>query len=252
MQHHTLFISDLHLDPSTPAQNKTFVHFLKTSALQADALYILGDFFDVWIGDDHRTPFIDEIKSALYDFTQRDIPTYFMRGNRDFLLGKQFAKATGMQLLSDPTTIQLYGENILLMHGDSLCTLDTKHQKFRRFVNKPFNQAWMLATPLRFRQWVAKRMRQQSQHHQSTLNDTIMDVAESAVVDVLEHNKTKLLIHGHTHRPAIHTWQLHHDTYKRIVLGAWHRCGSVLHYADDGNFQLIELPLVSKLNDANH
>ena len=244
MKHHTLFISDLHLDPSTPDQNATFLHFLNTLAPQADALYILGDFFDVWIGDDHRTPFSQQIIDALLRLSQTGVPTYFMRGNRDFLLGKQFAKASGLTLLADTTSIDLYGKPTLLMHGDSLCPLDSKHQKFRRFVNKRFHQKCMLATPLAFRQWVAKRMRHQSRHHQSTLNDTIMDVTAGAVNQAFKQSGAELLIHGHTHRPAIHAMQINEQSVTRAVLGAWHRRASILRYDEHGQLELIELRMM--------
>ena len=247
-KHHTLFISDLHLDASTPALNETFLHFLKTLAPKADALYILGDFFDIWIGDDCHTPFSDRIIQALADFSQHGKPLYFIRGNRDVLVGRRFAKASRLTLLNDETIIDLYGKRTLLMHGDSLCTRDEKHQRFRRLSQNPFYRFCFLRLPLFYRanmkkKYIEKRAHQNRTEY-STSPDRIMDVTPEALHEAFIQNNAELIIHGHTHRPTIETIPLKNQNVTRVVLAAWHNSGSVLRYDEDGQMALIDLPLI--------
>lgn len=231
--HHTLFISDLHLEPQRPDISAAFEHFLKTQAVHADALYILGDLFEAWIGDDVQSEFTLRIQQAI---AALKIPVFLMRGNRDFLLGQDFAKAANCKLLEDPSRITLYGQTVILSHGDMLCTLDQKHQKFRKYAHNPRYNRFFLALPRWFRQWLARKIRQASRNHTRSTAYNIMDVTSDAVNRLMEQQQGKLLIHGHTHRPAIHP--LSSDQY-RIVLGDWHQRGSVLKFSENGNYKLL-------------
>lgn len=238
MPNHTLFISDLHLQQSQTHITELFLTFLKTQARQADALYILGDFFEAWIGDDDRSEFNNLIASALHTLTSGDTPVYLMRGNRDFLLGETFARASGCQLLPDPSTIKLYGRTLVLTHGDSLCSMDTTHLRFRQLTQNPRYNRYFLRLPLTWRQAIARLLRHWSQKRTRKLPYAQMDVSQEAVVDILNSNQSTLLIHGHTHNPGTHHFQLHHLDATRIVLGAWHDQGSVLVFSDDGHYEL--------------
>lgn len=220
----TLFISDLHLEPSRPEITALFINFLEQQATQAEALYILGDFFEAWIGDDDQSTLNQTVKAALKILTQNNIPVYFMHGNRDFLIGKQFAQETGCRLLPDPTKIDLYGIPTLLMHGDLLCTQDQSYLKFRTKVHKRWAQKIFLTLPLTIRKKIATKIRQGSEQHISITNEKIMDVTPAEVDRIMAQYQVKQLIHGHTHRPNIHHLQQGH----RIVLGAWHNSGSIL------------------------
>jgi UDP-2,3-diacylglucosamine hydrolase len=222
----TYFISDLHLDASRPKITQLFFNFLQNEASQADALYILGDFFEYWIGDDDQTKFIDQIKQALKNFTEKKIPAFLMVGNRDFLLGKRFAKETGCHLISDPSCISLYGEPILLMHGDSLCTLDVKHQKFRRFSRNKLYQKIFLSLPLTFRRKIAEKIRKKSESNYHHAQAEILDVTANEVTRMMQKFNVQCLIHGHTHKPNIHSLTLLGKSSKRIVLGDWHDNGA--------------------------
>lgn len=222
-----LFISDLHLQPQQPQIVELFLAFLRQQAAQAQALYILGDFFETWIGDDDQTPFQQQIQSALKTLTQT-VPVYMIHGNRDFLLGQRFMQQTGCRLLSDPTKIQLFDVPTLLMHGDTLCTADIKYQKFRHWVRKPWLQKLFLMLPLQQRRKIAERMRQGSRQHVNRVTDDIMDVTATEVERVMVQHQVQQLIHGHTHRPALHSMRLNGQPCQRIVLGAWHQKGSVL------------------------
>lgn len=231
--HYTLFISDLHLEPQRPDITAWFLHFLQTKAKTADALYILGDLFEVWIGDDAQSDFSRQIQQALAQLT---IPIYLMRGNRDFLLGERFAHQAHCTLLTDPKKIKLYDRDVVLSHGDMLCTLDKKHQSFRKYAHNPSYNRFFLYLPLFFRHWLAKKIRRLSQKHTGQTAYDIMDVTETAVEDLLREQQSQLLIHGHTHRPAIH--KLNQDKW-RIVLGDWHQQGSALVYYEDGSYELV-------------
>lgn len=238
---HTLFISDLHLSEDFPATAELLFQFLKNTAQEADALYILGDFFEVWVGDDDRSDFNERIKDALREYTDTGIPTYFMRGNRDFLIRKRFAKETGVTLLKEPSVINLYGQRILLLHGDSLCTLDQKHQKSRKIMHNTFYQTAVLhLLPLKLRRYYGNRFRSASAERKSNMADNIMDVTFEEVVSVLSNNQTKIVIHGHTHRPAIHKFTVNNEAAQRIVLGAWHDKGNYLKIDQEANMALLD------------
>lgn len=240
---HTLFISDLHLEEQRPDITQCFFNFLVTQAPQADALYILGDFFEAWIGDDERSAFQQSVIAALRKVTDSDLPVYLMRGNRDFLLGEDFMRASGCQALSDPAVIDLYGTPTLLVHGDSLCTDDVSHQRFRRFTQNHFYQRLFLCLPLRLRQWIARRVRNASRERFVAANYVMVDVAQSAVEQAMAQHRVNRLIHGHTHRPGMHEFMLQNTSARRIVLGDWHKQGSVLYVPAQGEVKLMQMEL---------
>jgi UDP-2,3-diacylglucosamine hydrolase len=233
---HTLFISDLHLEPERPDITTNFLSFLKNQAPKSDALYILGDLFEVWVGDDHLSEFNQSIINALRNLSDSGLPIYFMRGNRDFLISETFIKASGCRFLEDPTKINLYGTPILLTHGDLLCTDDYKHQAFRKYTQNPKFHRYFLALPLSLRLWIAKIIRRSSKKHTRTISYAHLDVTQQAVDKLMSQYNVRLLIHGHTHRPAIHV--LNHGSH-RIVLGDWHQHGSALVYDETGDYELI-------------
>jgi UDP-2,3-diacylglucosamine hydrolase len=224
----TLFISDLHLDESRPEIVDLFERFLETDARGAEALYILGDLFESWIGDDDDSPLAERVARALRALSDSGIPVYFMRGNRDFVLGKHFARKAGMTILDDPTIIQLNGESALLMHGDTLCVDDIDYQKFRRIMHNRWFQRVALALPLRLRRHIAGRLRGQSAKHIARKAEAIMDVNQGAVEAAMRSHGVRLLIHGHTHRPATHRFDLDGRSAERIVLGDWYDQSSIL------------------------
>lgn len=237
----TLFIADLHLCPEEPAITAGFLRFLSGEARQADALYILGDLFEAWIGDDAPEPLYQQIAAAIKAVVDAGIPCYFIHGNRDFLLGKRYAKASGMTLLPEEKLLDVYGRNILIMHGDTLCTDDEGYQAFRRKVHRPWLQKLYLALPLFIRQRIADRMRADSQAANNMKSLEIMDVNPQAVVDTLTRHNVQWLIHGHTHRPAIHELEANGQPAFRCVLGAWHREGSMIKVTPE-NVELIHFP----------
>lgn len=223
----TLFISDLHLSPRRPGIAESFFSLLQGEARRADALYILGDLFEYWIGDDAANPLgyspvIDQLR-ALSD---SGVPVYFMRGNRDFLAGDRFAADTGCRILPDPTVIDLYGEPVLLMHGDFLCTDDTAHQEFRRTVDDPGWQRGFLSKPIEARMQLAQEAREHSREHKDSVTMEIMDVNDDAVHRAFDEHGVRLMIHGHTHRPAVHDDGA--GGTRRIVLGDWYEQSSIL------------------------
>jgi len=230
----TLFISDLHLDPSRPAVTQALLDFFSNEASQADALYILGDFFEAWIGDDDDTELNQVIIKALKSLTDAGVKTYVMPGNRDFLIGQQFAEQSGCQLLPDPSVVNLYGKSVLLVHGDSLCTGDEQYMQFRAQVRSPQWQQVILSKTLDERRAIAQQLREASGSASSNKADDIMDVTPAAVTESLQQHGVDLMIHGHTHRPAIHAL----DKGKRIVLGDWLDYGWVLKYQPNGEYQL--------------
>lgn len=234
------FISDLHLSEDQPIIAGIFFKFLKDLEKKAEALYILGDFFEAWVGDDDHTDFNLNIMNALREVTKQGFPIYFMRGNRDFLIGKKFLKATGCQLLPDEYVLNLYGTPTLLMHGDTLCTADKKYLKFRKKTRFWLVQQLFLWKSLAKRRAIAKRYREASSKHISTLPDYIMDVTQAEVARIMQKHKVKHLIHGHTHREAVHTFTLEGEKATRTVLGAWHENGRVLICESDGLQYIME------------
>ncbi|HBM49678.1 MULTISPECIES: UDP-2,3-diacylglucosamine diphosphatase [unclassified Marinobacter] len=217
----TLFISDLHLEESRPDITGAFLGFLKTHAMGVEQLYILGDFFEAWIGDDERTPLQEQVAAALREVRDSGTEIFLMHGNRDFLIGNDYCERAGATLLDDPTVIDLYGTPALLMHGDSLCTADVEYQKFRANMRNPQMQKMMLARPLEDRQQMARQLRQMSMAKNQGKAEDIMDVTPEEVVKELEHHGVQLMIHGHTHRPAIHDLEANGEPARRIVLGDW-------------------------------
>lgn len=237
----TLFISDLHLHPSRPSVTENFLRFLERDAPKAAALYILGDFFEVWAGDEDPNPHHKRVIEALAKFSRHKVPCYFMRGNRDFLIDKAFARAASCILISDPTTIILDGQRILLMHGDSLCTGDRTHQRFRKFSQHPLIRRLFLLLPFSWRLSIASGIRKNSQRTGAerekirllTGTKSPYDVCQQAVEQALIQHQANILIHGHTHKPAIHEFDLDGIKTKRIVLGEWGALGNVLIYSKD-------------------
>ncbi|AXY43335.1 UDP-2,3-diacylglucosamine diphosphatase [Halomonas sp. JS92-SW72] len=227
----TLLISDLHLHPGAPEVTEGFLHWLQTRACGCDALYILGDFFEAWIGDDlldlagqdpsGNADLAQRVARALRRLADDGTELFLMHGNRDFLLGKRFAEAAGATLLPDPSVVTLGGQRILLMHGDSLCTLDAEYQAFRAQARNPLWQAQVLSMPLAQRIALAKQLREQSGEANSNKAEDIMDVTPEEVVRVMAEQRVTTLIHGHTHRPAVHDLSVDGEAATRLVLGDW-------------------------------
>lgn len=230
-----LIISDIHLDENHSKISELFLKFLKEDASKAQALYILGDFFEVWVGDDNLSAFNRLIMNALKTATSKGLPIFIMHGNRDFLLGKKFLRATGCQLLPDEYVVNFAGVPTLLMHGDTLCTADAAYLKFRKKSRNWFLQKLFLLQSLEKRRNIAAKMREKSKAYTSTAPEHIMDVTQAEVERVMMKHHVQHLIHGHTHRPAVHEFELNHLPATRTVLGAWHEHGSVLVCGDDGS-----------------
>jgi len=238
----TLFISDLHLDPERPAVTELFLELLNTRARNTDAIYILGDLFEAWIGDDDHSPMNQAVCKGLSDCASTGIPVFVMHGNRDFLLGEEFAKASSCTLLDDPALIDLYGTPTLLMHGDMLCTDDTEYMSFRRMVRDPQWQTELLSKSLQERRIIASGMRKQSRQQTGGKPESIMDVNDEAVREVMSTYNVQRLIHGHTHRPAVHELLLADMPAQRIVLGDWYEQGSLLECSPRGcRLEALEL-----------
>ena len=224
----TLFISDLHLSAERPAITGLFINFLNTQARQARALYILGDLFEAWLGDDLILPEYQDAIAAIKHLTDSGVPVYIMYGNRDFLMRDSFEKMTGAVLLADECIIDLYGVPTLLLHGDTLCTDDIKYQQFRQMVRNPQWQDELLAKSPEERLALAKHYREMSQVETAGKENEIMDVNQHAVQTAMHNANVLQLIHGHTHRPDTHMFDLNGQTVKRIVLGDWYKTGNVL------------------------
>jgi UDP-2,3-diacylglucosamine hydrolase len=240
----TLFVSDLHLDVSEPAAGAQFLEFLAGPARSAEALYILGDLFEAWIGDDDDEPYRAGVCKALLALTGSGVPCYVMQGNRDFLLGPGFEQRTGAHLIADPLMIDLYGQAVLLTHGDLLCTADHAYQRLRGTVRAPRWRRRFLQLPLTVRRALALRARSGSRRHTATMREEIMDVDAEAVLAAMRACRVRTLVHGHTHRPGIHELTLDGAPARRIVLGAWHSTGSCLRW-DERGAQLQSLPRAS-------
>jgi UDP-2,3-diacylglucosamine hydrolase len=237
----TLFISDLHLDAEHPEISQHFLAFLAGPAAQAEALYILGDLFEVWIGDDDPEPEKRRIVAGLRALTDQGVPCYVMHGNRDFLLGERFCRESGCRLLEDPTIIELHGARVLTMHGDTLCIDDHSYQNLRAMVRDRGWQKMFLALSTEQRQVLADEARAGSKEHIAQAMSSIMDVNQDAVRAAMRGAGVTLLLHGHTHRPNVHRFELDGKSVARIVLGDWHEQGSVLVW-EDGGFELRGMP----------
>ena len=224
-----LFISDLHLCPTRPAVSRLFLDFLRGPAQRADELYILGDLFEYWAGDDDLDdPFVAVMCEALAALADDGVATFFMRGNRDFLAGDGFARRTGAALLDDPALRPIEGVPTLLMHGDTLCTDDADYQEFRSMVRSPRWQQQFLARPLAERKRMIEELRRRSEEAKSVKAEAIMDVNEYAVAAALRTHAYPRLIHGHTHRPAQHLHLVDGRKCERWVLADWYDRGSYL------------------------
>lgn len=224
----TYFIADLHLSENRPDISACFLRFLESDAIEAEKLYILGDLFEAWVGDDDDSPFLKTIADALTKLSQSGTIIYYIHGNRDFLIGKRYAKQASMQLLPEVDTIDLYGRHVVIMHGDTLCTRDVDYQVFRKKSRSWWWQAAIKSLPLFIRKKIAADYRKKSATATATKSQEIMDVTESEVIVCLQKYQSQLLIHGHTHRPAIHEISANGESAKRIVLGDWYEQGAWL------------------------
>jgi UDP-2,3-diacylglucosamine hydrolase len=234
MKPFTYFISDLHLSADRDDINQCLFTFLREQAPQAEALYVLGDLFEVWIGDDDQNAFTLGIAQAFNTLSQLGVPIYFIHGNRDFLVRQRFAKQAGFSILPEQTLIDLYGEPTLIMHGDELCTKDVDYQAFRKKARSWWWPRLMLCLPLSLRREIANKGRETSKNKQSNLSAEIMDVTQDEVQKYMHKFQVKTLIHGHTHRPAIHHITIDGKAAQRIVLGDWYEQGSVLKASKQG------------------
>jgi UDP-2,3-diacylglucosamine hydrolase len=230
----TLFISDLHIDASHPAITEQFLGFLATEARDAEALYILGDLFESWVGDDAADTAQSAAIAGIHALTAHGVPCFVMHGNRDFLLSESFCRASGAQLLPDPLIVYLYGEPVLVMHGDALCTDDRAYQRLRATVRETEWQRQFLALSIKSRRALAGAARVGSQAHTAAVHYAITDVNADSVAAALRSAGTATLLHGHTHRPAIHALRVDGRPCTRIVLGDWYDQASLLRWNDNG------------------
>jgi UDP-2,3-diacylglucosamine hydrolase len=238
----TLFISDLHLDDSLPAATGWLLNFLSGPARTADAVYILGDLFEYWIGDDALSATAQKVAEATSALSASGVPCYFMHGNRDFLLGEAYAAQASLELLPDPLHVNLYGTPTLLLHGDTLCTDDTQYQLFRQQSRNPEWQAQVLSLSAEERLQLAQSARDASSAHTASVSMDIMDVNEKAVLDAFQVHSVQRMIHGHTHRPAVHQHRLENGSVaERIVLSDWYQSGSYLRVSANKS-ESIPLP----------
>ncbi len=234
-----LFVSDVHLDPGAPESERQFLNFLRTEAAGAGVLYILGDLFETWVGDDAEDN--AAVLTALAGLTGAGVSCFLLHGNRDFLIGRRFCEKTGCRLLPDPVTVELGGEPVLLTHGDALCTDDHAYQELRTIVRDASWQRRFLDLPLATRRMLASEARAGSRAHTARSTPTIMDVNSRAVEEAFRATRVRRIIHGHTHRPGVHDALLEGQPVQRIVLGAWYEQGSCLEYRD-GHYELFSLP----------
>jgi len=230
----TLFLSDLHLEDSEPQRTQWFLSFLAGPAREAAAVYILGDLFEFWIGDDAPSATAQESARALSELHASGVPCYFIHGNRDFLLGEEYARAAGLELLPETRVIDLYGTPTLLLHGDTLCTDDVEYQAFRQQTRNPAWQAGVLALSIEERLQLAIKARDASMQHTGTSSMEIMDANQEAIQTAFETSGVTRMIHGHTHRPAVHQVDLGVTTAERIVLADWYDRGSYLSVSAEG------------------
>lgn len=232
-----LLISDLHLEEQRPNITRAFLHFLQTRARQAEALYILGDFFEVWVGDDGMSPFQHDIARALRELSDAGTRIFLMHGNRDFLIGRAFCRESGCSLLKDPSIVHFNGEPVLLMHGDSLCTLDVGYMKLRRLLRNPLSLFILRNLPLTTRRKLARKLRSESRAQTRMKAREIIDVTPDEVPRIMAEHGVRTLIHGHTHRPAEHALEVNGQSARRIVLGDWDSQGWALQIDEQGLHQ---------------
>ena len=237
-----LLISDLHLQDERPDITRAFLDFLAGRARSAEALYILGDFFEAWIGDDAMTPYQLSICAALRQLSDSGTQIFLMHGNRDFLLGETFCKAAGATLLRDPCVVRLNQQPVLLMHGDSLCTRDAAYMKMRSILRHPLTVFVLRHLPLSLRYKLARKLRSESRAQTKMKANDIVDVTPDQVPLIMQTYGVETLIHGHTHRPAVHRLQVCENAARRIVLGDWDREGWVLQ-VDEQGFALTSFAL---------
>ncbi len=243
----TLFISDLHLDASRPDATELFGRFLRDEACKADALYLLGDLFEAWVGDDDTSEVGAFVAARLREVADAGVPVFFIRGNRDFLVGGEYAQRAGFRILPDPAVVVLHGKPALLMHGDLLCTDDVAYQQFRAQTRNPAWQAQFLSQPLEARLAFAAKARETSYSRQQEMKgedraqfESVTDVTPATVEATFARYGIDTLIHGHTHRPAIHDLEVAGRPCRRVVLGDWYEQGSVLRVdADDMNLEKL-------------
>lgn len=233
----TLITSDIHLNDNQPEITERFMYFLNEIAPQADKLYVIGDLFEVWIGDDEQAPLQQTIARAFKNLNHKHgVSIAFIRGNRDLLLGHHFAQKANLELLPNEQVVDLYNQPWLMMHGDQLCTLDPSYQRYRNIVLRPWVQRLFLSLPLRWRQSLARRLRQNSQKSTQAKNDTCLDVCLDTVQAYCDYYQVKGLIHGHTHRGALH---LTETSYPRLVLNDWDQQGNYIWFNDRNEYNLV-------------
>jgi UDP-2,3-diacylglucosamine hydrolase len=236
-----LFVSDVHLDAERAQASEQFLEFLAAEAARAEALYILGDLFEAWVGDDDRESGNERVCRALRELAASGVACFALHGNRDFLLGAGFSARSGCRLLTDPVIAQFDGERVLLTHGDALCTDDHSYQELRSIVRESAWQRRFLALPRGSRELLADEARAGSARHTARTVPDIMDVNAAAVTAAFRASGVRRMIHGHTHRPGVHAVEVDGERAQRIVLGAWYEQGSYLSY-ERGRYQLRELP----------
>ena len=237
-----LFVSDLHLDARLPAAVAQFLSFLKGPASEVAGLYILGDLFEAWVGDDDPEPCRNQVCEALRDYTSSGKPCFVVRGNRDFLFGAGFEARTGCQLLPDPVRVTIGDLQLFVSHGDVLCTDDHAYQELRSVVRQGAWQRHFMALPLDTRRALADAARSGSKAHTGRTQYAVMDVNAAAVLAAFRATGTRLMVHGHTHRPAVHTLEVDGQAATRIVLGDWYDQGSCLRVQANGHYELLTLP----------
>ena len=236
------FISDLHLQEDRPDITQAFIGFLDTTAKEAERLYILGDLFEAWIGDDLKTELSLIIKEKLSLLNDSSTAIFAMHGNRDFLIGEKFCEDTGITLLDDPCKLELFGKATLLMHGDLLCTKDVDYQEFRNTSRNPQWRKEFLDKPIEERERMAEALRLDSKEATNLKKDEIMDVTPEAVEEIMTLHNVELLIHGHTHRPKVHSLEINEIPAQRIVLGDWDKSAWYI-WMDNKSCELKELPI---------
>jgi UDP-2,3-diacylglucosamine hydrolase len=240
----SFFVSDVHLSRHRPERLEAFLSFLAGEARRAETVYILGDLFDLWLGDDDKTPPHPRVVDALAGLSASGTTLYAMHGNHDFLTGVKFEQRTGCRLLPDPSVVEEQGKRVLISHGDALCTDDAEYQQWRAFIHNKDNQRVFLALPLFVRKSQAAKIRKQADERAELKPHDIMDVNQQAVEDAMRGAGVRLMVHGHTHRPAVHHFDLDGEGATRIVLGDWYEGDTVLRW-DAGGYHLGPLAVLN-------